>query len=368
MADENEDKSSKTEEPSERKIQKAREKGQVARSKEVNNFFAILAILIAVFLTLPYALTTLMNLMGAILSEAGTLRITGANVLGFTSGLFIQSLIALLPTLMLLLMLSWFGSIVQNGFMFTFEPIMPKLEKISVIKGFGRLFALKALVEFLKSMIKMIVIGGVLVLVIMQHTDGFALATDMSLAGILLFAQELMIKMLIGVLIVMAIMAVLDFLYQKFEFRKDNMMSRKEMKDEYKESEGDPYIKNRQKQLRMERARSQMMSEVPKAQVVVTNPTHYAVALAYNQGVDAAPKVLAMGVDHMAMKIREIAKENDIPFVEDPALARALYAQANVGEEIPLELFEAVAQVISFLMALKRGVKPQYTSALSKQD
>lgn len=152
-----------------------------------------------------------------------------------------------------------------------------------------------------------------------------------------------------------------DYLYQRFEFMQEQRMTKQELKDEFKDTQGDPFIKNRQRQLRMERARQRMMQEVPKAQVVVTNPTHYAVALAYDKDADGAPRVVAKGADHVALKIREIARENGIPLLEDPPLARALYAIVEIDAEVPLELYESVAQVISYIFAMGQGLRPTYT-------
>lgn len=360
-----EDKSSKTEEPTERRLSQQREKGQVARSREVNNFFMLLGILLAVLATLPQAFHKMMNIMGAMFVEAGRMRdIGGLDLMNLAGTLSLELFLLLIPTMVLLFFLAALATFGQNGFIFSTSPLEPKLEKISLIKGFGRIFSLKSVVEFLKSLFKMIVIGIILSIIVYQHRDDFMLMPDMSIMGFSEQVQLLMVLMILGVLAISFLIAVVDFIYQRFEYRKDNRMSHKDLRDEHKESEGDPYIKQRQRQLRMERARQNMMQEVPKAQVVVTNPTHYAIALRYQNGVDGAPRVLAMGVDHMAMKIRGLAEENNIPMVEDPLLARALYAKASVGDEIPLEMYEAVARVISYIMTLKKNKGAGYVSAM----
>lgn len=363
-----EDKSSKTEEPTERRLTQQREKGNVPRSREVNNFFMLLAILLAILTTLPLAFHRMMNVMGGMFVEAGRLRVKGVDLMNIAGTLSMELLVILTPTLLLLVALAALATFGQNGFIFSVEPIQPKLEKISLIKGFGRIFSLKSIVEFLKSLVKMVIIGVVLAIIVYQHRDDFMLMPDMSVMGAVETTQDLAVLMILGVLAIAMVMAILDLIYQRFEYRKDNRMSHKDLRDEYKETEGDPYIKQRQRQLRRERAMQNMMQNVPKAQVVVTNPTHYAVALGYQQGVDAAPKVLAMGVDHMAMKIRELAQENNIPFVEDPLLARALYAKADIGEEVPLEMYEAVARVISYIFALKKGSASSYRSAMPAEE
>lgn len=359
-----EDKSSKTEEPTERRLEQQREKGNVARSREVNNFFALLGILLAVLATLPFAFHKMMNMMGAMFVEAGRMRVGGLDLMNLAGTLSSELLLLLLPTLILLFFLAALATFGQNGFIFSTDPLEPKLEKISLMKGFGRIFSMKSIVEFLKSLLKIIVIGIVVSIIVYQRRDAFMLMPDMSIMGLVEYVQELIVVMLLGILAIAFLLAVVDFIYQRFEYRKDNRMSMKDLKDEHKDSEGDPYIKQRQRQLRMERARANMMQEVPKAQVVVTNPTHYAIALRYQTGVDGAPRVLAMGVDHMAMKIRALAEEHNIPMVEDPLLARTLYAKADIGSEIPLELYEAVARVISYIFALKNNKGAGYVSAM----
>lgn len=354
MADD-EDKSSKTEEPTERRLQKAREQGNVAKSKEVNNFFAILAMLAAIVLSLPFAWEQILGFYGGILTDLGTMRANNSASIGAAMALAGSKFLLLLaPTFALFVAFALFGSFIQNGFVFSVEPIKPKLSKISLIKGFGRLFSAKSMVEFLKSLVKMVVIGTALYLVFMYYMEDFVLLTDKSIRGLLDTTQGVLITMLIVVLFIAALIAVVDFIFQRADYRKENRMSRKEMKDEYKDSEGDPHIKGRQRQLRMDRARARMMQELPTADVVVTNPTHYAVALRYDKAKEAAPRVIAKGVDHLALRIREIAKNNDIPLYEDPPLARKLYAEAELEEEIPLELYEAVAKVVAFIYGLRK--------------
>lgn len=364
MAEEQTDKSQKTEEPTERKLQKAREKGQVPKSQEVNHFFMMMAIGTVVAFSLPVLMGELFNLFGAVFTEAGTLDVSGGDLMPLVWKLSEIMAIALVPSFLIFMAFGFFGAIVQTGPLLSSEPIKPKLSKISPMKGFKKLFSLKSLADFLKSLLKMVVIGVVVWVIIYRHRDTLIDLPYNSIGGTVLFNQQVFLEMVIGVLVIAAIMAILDFLYQRFEFMKEQRMSKQEIKEETKETIGDPQIKQRQRQIRQERAAMRMMEEVPKANVVVTNPTHYAIALAYEQGVDAAPLVLAKGVDHLAMKIRERAEEYDVPIVEDPPLARALYAQAEVGDEIPLDLYEAVAKVISYVFNLKKGQPASYKSAL----
>ncbi len=363
-----EDKSSKTEEPSERKLEKAREQGQVPKSREVNNFFMLMGIIVALAFTLPAMLADLMNIMGGVLTHAATQADGGIGRSGFAEKVVYEMVVSTLPSMGLLLLFAIAGGFVQTGPLVAYEAIKPKLSRISLLKGFGRLFGLKSVVEFLKSLAKMVIIGVISAVVFYSYKVQMAQTTDYSIMGSVILTQEILIQILLGVLAIAAILAMMDYLYQRFEFMKEQRMSRQELKDEFKDTQGDPFVKNRQRQLRMERARQRMMQEVPKAQVVVTNPTHFAVALGYDRDADAAPKVLAKGADHVAQKIREIARENGVPLVEDPPLARALYAMVEINEEVPLELYEAVAQVISYIFAMGQGQKQAYRPKALSDD
>ena len=367
MAEE-QDQSQKTEEPTDQKLRKARERGQVVKSQEVNNFFMLLGIALMVGLTLSFLLKEIMDYMGAILTEAGRFSAQGDLVplLWKTAKMMAA---ALIPSMLLLMVLSYFGAIVQIGPLLSTESIKPTLSKISPMSGFKRLFSLKSFMEFLKSLIKMVIIGVVLMVIINRHKDTLMALPQMSVLAFIKFNQQVFLEMVLGVLAVAALLAIMDYLYQRYEFMKEQRMTKQEIKDEMKDSFGDPHIRARQRQIRMERARMRMMEEIPKANVVVTNPTHFAVALLYTQGTQAAPKVVAKGTDHVALKIREKADEYGIPMVEDPPLARALYGQVDLGEEIPLTLYEAVSRVIAYVMSLKKlgkkGAIP-YSSAMNE--
>lgn len=356
MADE-EDKSSKTEEPTERKLFKAREKGNVPKSREVNNFFVLFAILIAIVTTLHWTWIRMLNLFGGTFSELGFKRMSsfaeiGGSLLFMTTELFYM----LAPTFLLLLIFAYFGGFVQNGFIMSVEPIIPKMSKISLIKGLERMFSARSFAEFLKSLVKMFVLGALIYWITYIHMEELILLMDKNMIDMALTVETVLVRIIMAVLAIAIIMAIMDTIFEKAQYTKDQRMSRKELKDEYKETEGDPHIKGRQKQIRLDRARTRMMQEIPEADVVVTNPTHYAVALRYDKDKEAAPRIIAMGVDNIALRIREIAAENDIPLYEDPPLARQLYADADLGEEIPLELYAAVAKVVAFIYGIKKKV------------
>lgn len=353
---ETEDQSAKTEEPTERRLSKLREDGNVPTSKEVNHVFALLGMLVVVGLVAPLSLRQLEEFTGSVIQNAGLVRIDSVAASGAAlSHAMYSGLVLLLPILLVMLVLGYFGGFIQNGNIISTKPIQPNLEKISPLAGLKRMFSLKSVAELLKALLKFALIGtamgAVMAAYMPQMLHMAAEALEMSVAT----AHTLMVWLTAVTLAIMLLLAAADYLFQRMQYIAKNRMSLKELKDEMKESEGDPHIKQRQRQIRMERARKRMMSNVPKADVVITNPTHYSVALRYKpDDGDAAPVLLAKGVDHVAMRIREVAREHNIPLYEDPPLARTLYAQVEIDAEIPLNLYEVVAQVIAFVMDLKR--------------
>jgi flagellar biosynthetic protein FlhB len=355
VADE-EDQSSKTEEPTDRKLTKLREEGNVSQSKEVNNLFMLVAMLVVVAVVLPWHFQKILDIFGTTFQNAGHTRVQDISHVGnvfYT--LLVESLWALIPILVVLMVFAYFGGVIQNGPLFSTKPVQPKLEKISMLKGLKRIFSIKALMEFFKSVLKLLVVGGMIWGVFYAHDNDFLVLVDMSLVDILGTTHTVAVRMILAALAVMVLLAVVDWLFQRNQFMKEQRMSRRELKDEVKESEGDPHIKMRQRQIRMERAQRRMMQEVPKSDVVITNPTHFSVALSYKpeEGM-VAPIVVAKGVDWLALRIRELADEHNIPRYEDPPLARQLYQDVEIGDEIPLELYEVTAQVIAYVLQLKR--------------
>ncbi|MBC6982363.1 flagellar biosynthesis protein FlhB [Caulobacter sp. 17J80-11] len=356
MAEEH-DPSSKTEEASPRKLEEARKKGDVAKSPDVASWLSLAAVcgVLAVsggafagkmaeaflpFVAAPH------QLVPALESGAG-------------GDLVRQALWGAAPLLGAVLAAAAIGgaggNLIQHGFLFTPDKLKPDLNKVSPMAGFKRIFGADGLVNFLKTVLKLAAVCWVCWLVMKPHAGELQNMAAMSPLALLPFARELMLALGGAVLALLGFVAGGDFLWQRIRFLQRMRMSREETKEEYKQTEGDPHVKAKLKQLRAEKARKRMMANVPKATVVITNPTHYAVALRYVNGEDAAPVCLAKGVDAIALKIREIAGEHEIPIVEDPPLARALYATVDVDGIIPREHFEAVAKVIGFVMNKGRG-------------
>ena len=220
-------------------------------------------------------------------------------------------------------------------------------------KGFKRLFSLRAIIEFVKGLLKISIITVVLIAVLLPDFDDLGKLVIFDITATLAVLRDESLKLLAAVLFVLAIIAIADFVYQRWEHARNLRMTKQEVKDEFKQTEGDPQIKGKIRQLRSERARKRMMAAVPQADAVITNPTHYAVALSYNQETMQAPIVTAKGSDHLALRIRQIAEENDVPVVENPPLAQALYHGVDIDQEVPQQHYRAVAEVISYVFSLR---------------
>ncbi len=357
MSDENTDDSQKTEDPTPKKLEEARKRGQIALSREVNNWIMILAGTVFVMALSSSTFTELKDMMTVYIAQAHDLP-QAPDGLGIVLGGAIKkvAMIMLLPFLLLLLA-AFLGPFLQVGPLFAPEVIKPDIKKISPMKGFARLFSMRSLVEFAKSILKLAIVGSVAFIIISPYFDRFEHMIDMPLIMVMGELKFLVVRMLMGILIVLSLIAGIDMVYQRHEYNKKMRMSRQEVRDEYKQSEGDPHIKGKLRQLRMEKARQRMMQEVPKADVVITNPTHYSIALKYNSEDSPAPIVIAKGIDEVALRIREIAKENNIVLYENKPLARALYDIVEIDEMIPTEYFKAVAEVISYVFKLKGKIK-----------
>ncbi|WP_420404683.1 flagellar biosynthesis protein FlhB [Nisaea sp.] len=350
------DQGDKTEEASARKLAQAREKGQVLSSKEVNNFAILLGATLVVGLVGPFLMQGMAESLLIFIERPDMIDVAGSGAVMIDMLLGVG--LAIAPALGLLVVLAALGILMQIGWMMSPESIQPKLEKISPISGAKRLFSLKSVVELLKGVVKMILVGFVAFLIVSPEFSRIELMVQMDIKELLDETHMVAIKVFIGVLAVAAVIAVVDYLYQRYEFMNQMKMSKQEVRDEHKQTEGDPHVKARLRQLRMERARTRMIAEVPKATVVITNPTHYAIALKYEMDEMSAPRVVAKGVDAVALKIREVANENEVPIVENRPLARALYDNAEIDEEIPEEYYKAVAEVISYVFKMNQTYVP----------
>jgi flagellar biosynthetic protein FlhB len=350
------DSDQKTEQPSQRKLTSARQRGQVIQSREVNNLFmlgtgAVIVLLLSPSLARRLTVTLARFLDPAsLLSSGGVLWEAVWRLFGEIAGAFV------LP-LLLIVVAAAAGSVMQTGLVLATEKIGFDMERLSPIAGFKRLFSVRAALEFLKGLAKFAVVMGLVGVLLRPEIGTLETLTSAAPAALTADIYRLLIKITVGVLVLVALLALLDYGYQRVSFMRSMRMSKQEVKEEHKQSEGDPMVKARLRQIRMERARKRMMAAVPGASVVVTNPTHFAVALKYEMGEKGAPKVVAKGADLIAQRIREIAEENDVPLVENPPLARALYANVEIDHEIPPEHFRAVAEIINYVFRLRRKVR-----------
>jgi len=353
MADDTQDESQKTEEPSHRRLEQAREKGQVAKSQEVNHWFMILAIAIVFGVFGEPFVDGIAISLYQLIEQPHAIRLDGGQLQAVLTDVGWRLGVAVMIPVVVMVLMALISGFSQNGLIISFESVKPKLEKLSLKKGLKRLFSTRSVVDFLKGVAKISIVAAVVVILLWPEWRILPNLTSFETRELLGLMQALAMRVLIGVLSVMTIIAGLDFLYQKQQHTKELRMSRQELKDEFKQTEGDPMIKARLRQIRMERARKRMMAAVPEADVVVTNPTHFAVALKYDPERMQAPILVAKGADSMAQRIREIATENNVPIVRNPPLSRALYNGVDLDQEIPAEHFKAVAEVIGYVMRLK---------------
>ncbi|WP_127143271.1 flagellar biosynthesis protein FlhB [Pelagibacterium montanilacus] len=351
--------SEKTEDPSQKRLNDAHKKGDVVKSQEVTTWFMIVGSALVFAFVAPMTAASITETLRGVLDNAHQLEVGGDGFGPFMQALAGTVLVAMLVPMALLAVCGIAGNMVQHRMVFSVDPIKPKFSKVSPIAGFKRLFSTEALVNFAKGLGKLLIFSVVMFVVVWPERDRLDTMIAADPVALLAIFQEIGLKIFVVVILTITIIALLDYMYMRHKWWKRQMMTVKEVKDEYKQMEGDPHIKGRIRQIRLERSRKRMMAAVPDATVVVTNPTHFAVALKYDSEM-AAPKVVAKGVDALALRIRALASDHDVPIIENPPLARALYAGAEVGEQIPAEHFKAVAQVIGYVMRLRQrgGWKP----------
>ena len=351
------DDDSKTEDASQHKLDEAAKKGQIVYSREVNNFLLLAAFAVLVISLSPSIMRHMRDVYAPFLTRPESFLTDSAslgNLLMHAMGDGMMLLAGPFAAIMGIALLAGFS---QTRFNISAQPLIPKFEKISIRKGWSKMVSRRSLMEFLKGILKISLVGTIAYMAVRPKLEVVRQLPDTDIETMLNILSSLASRMLIGILVALFFIALFDYLYQRFEFMKQMRMSKQELKEEYKQQEGDPHIKQRLRALRMERARTRMMAAVPTADVVITNPTHFAVALTYNATDMKAPVVVAKGADVIAARIREVAKENDVPIVENPPLARALYDNVDIDREIPFDHYKAVAEVIGYVYKLK-GKQP----------
>jgi flagellar biosynthetic protein FlhB len=347
----------KTEEPSSQRREDFRKEGQVAQSKELSSLLVLLATLTAMYTAGPYLVSDFMDVTRRLLWESATTELNAAE-----AGRLLMVALEACAKVVLPIALAGFvagivGSVMQFGFLITTKPLEPDFSRINPVSGFQRIFSLNSLLEGIKALLKLIAVVTVTYYMIEGQIVGSASVSDMDRMQFATYLTSTGFRLIGGVSIALFVVAALDFAYQKIRFHRSLMMTKQEVKQEHKQREGDPLLKARIRSLQKEMARKRMMQEVPKADVIVTNPTHIAVALRYDPEKMAAPRVVAKGADLLAQRIKEIARQNGVPMVENVPLARALHKSVKVGKTVPRALFQAVAEVLAYVYRLKGRTK-----------
>lgn len=350
---EDKDDAEKTEDPTQKKLDDALEQGDVAKSQEVSTWFIMAGATLTLMVFSNGMGRDLSVMMRGLMINSYQIRVDAMALPQLYQTIGLKILAVLAVPVLLLMLAALAGNMVQHRLVWSAKSLQPKLSKISPAAGLKRMFSVQSVANLIKGIVKMIVLGVVLTALIWPERDRIMALERADPVAILPLAHTLALKIMGAVVSLLAIMAVADFLFQYRRWYQKQKMSLRDIKEEFKQAEGDPAIKGKLRQLRMSRQRKRMMAQVPKAAVVITNPTHYAVALQYERGMEA-PICVAKGADAVALKIREIAGEHRIPIVENPPLARALHATVEIDQAIPSEHYKAVAEVIGYVMRLRR--------------
>jgi flagellar biosynthetic protein FlhB len=353
MADED-DSSDKTEDPTQKRLDDALERGDVAKSQEVNTWFVISGATLALS-SFSGSIGEIRMPLRNLIANAWMVHVDGPNLLALARSLEYMLIAALGVPFLLLIIAAIGGNLLQHRLVWSGESLKPSLKKISPASGLKRIFGKQAAANFGKGIFKLVALGTVMSVILWPEHHRLESMVQFEPSVIIGVISSLTLHLLGAVVAILAAVAIADYFFQYRQWYERQKMSLQEIKQEFKQSEGDPHVKGRIRQLRQARMRKRMMTAVPKASVIITNPTHYAVALSYERGM-SAPVCVAKGVDMIALKIREIATAHDIPIVENVPLARALHATVEIDDEIPVEHYHAVAEIIGYVMGLKRGL------------
>ena len=344
----------KTEEATPQRREDFRKQGQVAQTRELSSALVLFGVAILMWFMSRYLLQQVFDTYNTLYGSHLLQVIKTGNIFPALSFAFKQIFIFIGPVLLVLFFIAIASTVSQIGFLFSDETLKPNLNKINPIEGFKRVFSMKSLVEGLKAIFKFTLVSTVIYFVLKGESAVIPKLLFFGPSQTLAFVGSLLFKTMLSISAVMAVLAAFDYLFQRFDLEKQMKMTKQEVKEEVKSREGDPLIKARIRKIQKEMATKRMMEDVPKADVIITNPTHLAIALKYDPDKYAAPVVLAKGADHLAKKIRELAKDHSIPIVENKPLARTIFKTIEIGQVIPRELFAAVAEVLAYVFKLKR--------------
>ncbi|SDW27296.1 flagellar biosynthesis protein FlhB [Paenibacillus sp. CF384] len=346
----------KTERATPKKRQDARKKGQTAKSPEIPAALILFFVFLSFIMMGDYYKVRLMRMFGLLLEQKLLMQVTTDNVVTLFSDLMMQGFMLLAPIFAITVIVAILGNYAQIGIIFTGEPLMMKFSKISPLKGFKQIFSLHSVVEFVKNILKLLLIGFMVYWILWSELDVIMQLATVSIGGIFSFIARVTIKLGLFIGAILAVLAIFDYLFKRYEHEKSLKMSKQDIKDEYKKAEGDPLIKGKIRERQRRMALQRMMQDVPKADVVITNPTHFAIAILYEGSKMEAPKVIAKGMDFVALRIKEVAKEHGVIMMENRPLARALYDRTEIGDTVPVDLFQAVAEVLAYVYKLKKKV------------
>ncbi len=345
----------KTEVPTEKKRRESREEGQVAFSKELSSAALLAGIVLTLVATSPIILDAMRQLMSQIFRDLAQRKELSIDIIFTLSGEILSIILpAFAPFAAVIIFTGIFASVLQVGVQITFKAISPKFNKISPLTGLKRLFSSQSLADFLKSMAKLIIVGFVGYLTYIDkitELNGLSVSTPES---ILIYNFTVVAEVAGKIVLALVAIAIFDYFYQRWHHEQQLMMTKQEVKDETKQTEGDPQLKARIRQIQREMSNARMMQEVPKADAVIVNPTHFSVAILYDRDVMTAPEVIAKGADHLALRMRTVARENNVPILERPELARDLYANVEIGDDIPERFYKAIAEILAFVYRLRK--------------
>ena len=345
----------KTEVPTEKKRRESREEGQVAFSKELSSAALLAGIVLTLVATSPIILDAMRQLMSQIFRDLAQRKELSIDSIFTLSGEILSIILpAFAPFAAVIIFVGIFASVLQVGVLITFKAIAPKFNKISPLTGLKRLFSSQSLADFLKSMAKLIIVGFVGYLTYIDkitELNGLSVSTPES---ILIYNFTVVAEVAGKIVLALVAIAIFDYFYQRWHHEQQLMMTKQEVKDETKQTEGDPQLKARIRQIQREMSNARMMQEVPKADAVIVNPTHFSVAILYDRDVMTAPEVIAKGADHLALRMRTVARENNVPILERPELARDLYANVEIGDDIPERFYKAIAEILAFVYRLRK--------------
>lgn len=344
----------KTEQPTSKKLLDSKKKGQVAKSQDLNAAIILLVCAILMALIANSSIEKICGFLYTCFTEYIHYDLNDS-MMRSLFGIYMYNFFRVTGmTFAIVMVMGVTANLVQSGFLFSIEPLKPSLNKLNPIEGFKNLFSKRALFNLLKTLLKFIFIGVVAFDFVKDNIDKILAASGVGIYGLFPFIKDIIFQLTVRVIAIMLLLGILDFVFQKYDYKKRLRMTKHEVKEEWKQSEGDPMIRSKRKQKQREISMNRMMAAVSDATVVVTNPTHLAIALRYEETIDEVPIVVGKGADYVAGKIREAAKENKIPIIENKPLAQVLYKQVDLGEEVPPSLYQAVAEILAIVMKIKK--------------